>query len=164
MSGSLRGQPFAPKCGDRNTRKDLMADSTLWWLIAGTAVGIELVTGTFYLLMLAIGLGAAAITAHLGGSFAVQVVVAAIVSSGTVLGWRQYRKRQPTGLPANANRDVNLDIGETVHVDAWNADGTSTVKYRGANWSVASVSGGPLASGPHQVVEVMGNRLIVRKL
>ena len=141
-----------------------MADSTLWWLIAGTAVGIELVTGTFYLLMLAIGLAAAAITAHFGGSFTVQIVVAAIVSSGTVMGWRQYRNKQPSGLPANANRDVNLDIGETVHVDAWNADGTSTVKYRGANWSVASVSGGPLANGPHQVVEVMGSRLIVRKL
>jgi len=141
-----------------------MADSTLWWLIAGTAVGIELVTGTFYLLMLAVGLAAAAIAAHMGGNFTTQIVVAALVSSGTVLGWRQYRKKQPTSLPANANRDVNLDIGETVQVDAWNPDGTSTVKYRGASWSVASVSGGPLAAGPHQVVEVLGSRLIVRKL
>ena len=28
--------------------------------------------------------------------------------------------------PASANRDVNLDIGERVHVDAWAADGTAT--------------------------------------
>lgn len=141
-----------------------MAPSTLWWLLAGTAVAIELVTGTFYLLMLAVGLAAAALSAHLGGSFTVQIVVAAVVSAGTVLGWRQYRKSQPNSLPANANRDVNLDIGETVQVDTWNTDGTSIVKYRGANWSVASVSGGPLSAGPHQVVEVMGSRLIVRKL
>ncbi len=164
MSRSFQGLPFAPKCGDRNTSKDCMAPSTLWWLLAGTAVGIELVTGTFYLLMLAIGLVAAALSAHMGGSFTTQIVVAALVSSGTVLGWRQYRKTQPANLPANANRDVNLDIGETVQVDAWNTDGTSTVKYRGASWSVASVSGGPLAAGPHQVVEVIGSRLIVRKL
>ncbi|MFZ2989079.1 NfeD family protein, partial [Ideonella sp.] len=30
-----------------------MADSTIWWLLAGGAVALELVTGTFYLLMLA---------------------------------------------------------------------------------------------------------------
>ena len=141
-----------------------MAESTLWWLLAGTAVGVELLTGTFYLLMLAIGLAAAAVAAHLGASFTVQIVVAALLSAGTVLAWRQYKKRQPSSLPANANRDVNLDIGETVQVDSWNADGTSTVKYRGANWAVASVSGGPMATGPHQVVEVIGSRLIVRKL
>ena len=67
-------------------------------------------------------------------------------------------------LPANFNRDVNLDIGETVQVETWNTDGTSTVKYRGANWAVASVAGGPLNVGPHQVVEIVGSRLIVRKL
>ena len=141
-----------------------MSESTLWWLLAGTAVSVELVTGTFYLLMLAIGLSAAAVSAHMGASVTVQIVIAALLSSGTVLGWRQYRKKQPSSLPANANRDVNLDIGETVQVEAWNTDGTSTVKYRGANWAVASVSGGPLAAGPHQVVEVIGSRLIVRKL
>jgi membrane protein implicated in regulation of membrane protease activity len=141
-----------------------MAQSTLWWLLAGAAIGVELATGTFYLLMLAIGLAAAAISAHLGGSFAVQIVIAALVSAGTVLGWRQYKKNQPSSLPANANRDVNMDIGETVQVDAWKPDGTSSVKYRGAIWAVASVSGGPMAAGLHQVVEVVGSRLIVRKL
>jgi membrane protein implicated in regulation of membrane protease activity len=141
-----------------------MAQSTLWWLLAGTAVGIELVTGTFYLLMLALGLAAAALSAHMGAGFAVQVVVAALVSAGSVLGLRQYRKNQPASLPATANRDVNLDIGETVQVDAWNVDGTSTVRYRGSSWSVASVPGEPLAAGPHQVVEVIGSRLIVKKL
>lgn len=164
MSRSLRGLSFAPKCGDRNTCKDGMAQSTLWWLLAGAAVGVELATGTFYLLMLAIGLAAAALSAHLGVGFTLQIVVAALVSSGTVLGWRSYKKAQPSSPPASANRDVNLDIGETVQVDAWNPDGTGTVKYRGASWAVASASGGPLTAGPHQVVELVGSRLIVRKL
>ena len=42
-----------------------MAESTLWWLLAGGIVAAELLTGTFYLLMLALGVAAAAIAAHL---------------------------------------------------------------------------------------------------
>ncbi len=141
-----------------------MAESTLWWLFAGIAVGIELATGTFYLLMLAIGLAAAATAAHLGASSTTQIVVAALVGVGAVLGWRAYKLTKPCNLPANANRDVNLDIGETVQVDAWNSDGSANVKYRGANWSVAGVSGDVLTTGPHRVIEVVGSRLIVQKL
>lgn len=141
-----------------------MAHSTLWWLLAGIAVSVELVTGTFYLLMLALGLAAAAVSAHLGAGFSLQLTVAACVSAATVLGWRQFKKTQPASPPATSNSDVNLDIGEIVHVEAWNPDGTSTVKYRGANWAVGSASEQPLAAGPHRVVEVIGSRLIVRKL
>ena len=43
-----------------------MSDSTLWWLLAGAAVALELFTGTFYLLMLAVGMAAAALAAHAG--------------------------------------------------------------------------------------------------
>lgn len=141
-----------------------MTQSTLWWLLAGAAIGVELATGTFYLLMIAVGLAAAAISAHLGASVTLQIVVAAFVSTGTVLGWRSYKKAQPPSPPVSANPDVNLDIGETVQVDAWNPDGTGTVKYRGASWAVANAPGGPLSVGPHQVVEVIGSRLILRKL
>ena len=42
-----------------------MEESTIWWLLAGVAVVTELLTGTFYLLMLAVGLAAAALAAHL---------------------------------------------------------------------------------------------------
>ena len=30
-----------------------MSESTIWWLLAGVAVAVELATGTFYLLMVA---------------------------------------------------------------------------------------------------------------
>ena len=164
MSNTLRRQPFAPKCGDRNTYKGSMAESTIWWLLAGTAVGIELMTGTFYLLMLALGLAAGAVAAHLGAGTTPQIVVAAVVGAGTVLAWRSYKQAQPSAVPANANRDVNLDIGEAVNVEAWNPDGTASVKYRGSKWAVSSASSGPLAPGAHTVVEVVGSRLVVRKI
>ena len=141
-----------------------MAESTIWWLLAGVAIGLELVTGTFYLLMVGIGLAAGAIAAHAGASATVQIVLAALVGAGFVTVWRQYKRAQPSDAAANANRDVNLDIGETVQVQAWSPDGTASVKYRGANWAVSCVPGTPLVVGPHRVVEVVGSRLIVCKL
>ncbi len=141
-----------------------MAESTLWWLVAGVAVAAELLTGTFYLLMLAIGLVAGAIAAHLGLSLPVQLVVAAAVGSGTVAGWHMARNRHPKGLPASANSDVNQDIGATVQIDGWNADGTATVKYRGASWTVVPAAGLVPSTGAHRVKEVVGSRFVVEKL
>ncbi len=142
-----------------------MAESTIWWLLAGTAVAVELATGTFYLLMLAIGLAAAALSAHLGAGTAVQLVVAALVSSGAILGWRRYRQgKAMANLPATANPDVILDVGQTVQVDNWGSDGTASVKHRGAQWSAAPAPGyAPVSTGPHRIVEVVGSQLIVRK-
>ena len=51
-----------------------MAESTIWWLLTGTAVAVELVAGTFYLLMLAIGLAAGALAAHVGAPLAAQLI------------------------------------------------------------------------------------------
>lgn len=141
-----------------------MAQSTFWWLLAGAAVIAELVSGTFYLLMLAAGLAAAAIASHLGASETVQIAVAALVASGAVLGWRAYKISVPSSPAADANPDVNLDIGATVHIDTWNPDGTANVKYRGANWTVSPEENHPTATGAHQVVGVLGSRLIVRKI
>src|SRR6476620_103441 len=105
----LHGQAFRPQCPQRG----LMADSTTWWLLAGTAVAVELVTGTFYLLMLGIGLAAGALAAHAGASLNVQLLIATVIGAGTVGAWHWIRTRRPPELPANANPDVNLDIGET---------------------------------------------------
>ncbi|MBI5277972.1 MAG: NfeD family protein [Burkholderiales bacterium] len=142
-----------------------MAESTLWWLAAGIAVGAELLTGTFYLLMLALGLAAGAVAAHTGASFNVQLVVVALVSVGAIGGLHRWRARNAgTALQAGANKDVNMDVGETLQVDVWNADGTAQVKYRGANWTATAVPGEPLATGAHRVREVVGNRLVVEKI
>jgi len=141
-----------------------MADSTIWWLLAGAVIALELLTGTFYLLMLSLGLAGAAVAAHLGATMPVQLVVAAVLGGGFVVGWRGYKKHQPPALPAGANRDVNLDIGETLHIDAWHEDGTSTARYRGANWTVSLRTGAASSPGLHRIVEVVGNRLVVEKL
>jgi membrane protein implicated in regulation of membrane protease activity len=141
-----------------------MAESTIWWLLTGTAVAVELLTGTFYLVMLATGLASAALAAHLGLSMQAQLVVAALVGGGAVVGWHMLRQRGPKELPAAANRDVILDIGETVHVTRWNADGTTQVKYRGAQWTAVPAPGCVPVAGPHRILEVVGSRLVVEQL
>mgnify|MGYP006147005675 CR=1 FL=1 len=78
-----------------------MADSTLWWLLAGAVVALELFTGTFYLLMLALGMAAGALAAHAGAGLAVQLVVAAGVGAQIDL---TLGRAVPTytGLPSDA--------------------------------------------------------------
>lgn len=141
-----------------------MAESTVWWLLAGGAVALELATGTFYLLMLAVGLVAGALAAHAGLGLPGQLIAAAVVGTGAVGGWHVLRGRRPPGPPANADPNVNLDVGETVHVTQWLPDGTAQVRYRGAQWTVALPPGAAPSTGAHRVREVVGNRLIVEKL
>src|SRR6266850_322826 len=99
--------------------------STLWWFLAGVAIAAELTTGTFYLLMVALGLAAAAIAAHLGLATGLQIVTAAVVGGGATALWHWKRSREPKSAPVQENRDVNLDIGERVQVTGWSADGTA---------------------------------------
>ncbi len=144
-----------------------MTQSSIWWLLAAGAVAIELITGTFYLLMIALGLAAAASASHVGASSAMQFIIAALVGSGSVLVWRSIKKKQPAPLAASVNSDVNLDIGGTVQVEHWQPDGTSTVSYRGATWSVVHRNAQAMAThtaGAHRIVEVIGSRLILEKI
>jgi membrane protein implicated in regulation of membrane protease activity len=140
-----------------------MDESTVWWLMAAALVALELFTGTFYLLMLAIGLAAGALAAHLGLSFSGQLVAAALVgAAAVVIGHLQRRKRK--GDPSvRSLRSVNLDVGETLHVDNWQPDGTASVRYRGAQWTAVLEQGQAAEAGNYRVTELVGNRLKVEK-
>ena len=140
-----------------------MAESTLWWLATGSLVAVELLTGTFYLLMMALGLATAALSAHAGLPVTGQWVIASLVGGGSVLVWHRYRRGQPTGSPAQSNPDVNLDVGAVVHVDTWQPDGTAAVQYRGAHWDAALLVGESAETGAYVVAEVIGSRLILKK-
>ena len=138
-----------------------MAFSTWWWIATGVLVALELVSGTFYLLMLAIGGAAGALAAHAGASLTSQIVIAALVGGAAVVACYLVRRRRPGDPSPRAERSVNLDVGETVQVGGWNADGTAQVRYRGAQWTAIHRPGIEPRPGPHRVAELVGSRLLV---
>jgi membrane protein implicated in regulation of membrane protease activity len=137
-----------------------MADWMNWLVMAGALVILELFTGTFYLLMIAIGLAVGGAAALLGATLAVQTVSAAVVGVIATLVLRRSRFGNVT--PGDAARDpnVNLDIGQQVAVPGW-SDGVARVMYRGAQWDIELAPGARPESGNFKIVEVRGSRLVV---
>lgn len=141
---------------------DLSA-STAWWLLAGAVVAAELATGTFYLLMIAVGLAGGALAAHAGLPLAGQIATAAALGSGATGVWHWRRMRRPRSAPSERNADMLLDIGQRVQVEAWRPDGTADVVYRGARWSArAAAPDDARAPGGFQVVAVEGSTLVLQ--
>ena len=139
-----------------------LSSASVWWVAAGLAVAAELATGTFYLLMIALGLAAAAVATHLGASQPIQLLVAALVGGGATALWHWRRvARAGPALPTSLDRDVNLDIGERVHVTAWASDGTARVSYRGSIWAARLQPGAPAHPGEYVVAAVEGNWLVL---
>jgi membrane protein implicated in regulation of membrane protease activity len=131
--------------------------------MAGITVAAELLIGSFYLLMLSLGMAAGAIAAQAGSPLTVQMVVAAGVGGAAVLLWRRVKQGRGAELEAQSNPNVNLDIGALVMVQAWASDGSAQVNYRGANWTALHRPGIAPESGEHRVVEVQGSRLVLEK-
>jgi membrane protein implicated in regulation of membrane protease activity len=139
-----------------------LSSTSVWWIAAGVAVAAELATGTFYLLMIAAGLVAGALAAHAGAREAIQLVAAALVGGGATAIWHWHRtSRAAPPVPTARDRDVNLDIGERVHVSSWAGDGTTRVRYRGSTWSARLQPGAHAVAGEHVVTAVERNWLVL---
>ena len=137
-----------------------MNEWMIWLVLTGALVAFELITGTFYVLMIAIGMAFGAVAAMLGMSLPVQIIIAAVV--GLVATGLLHRSRFGRPLKENSARDrnVNLDIGEKVNVDSW-SDGKARVMYRGAMWDIDLAPGAIADAGAFKIVEVQGSRLVV---
>jgi membrane protein implicated in regulation of membrane protease activity len=146
----------------RHGKGKVVSDTVMWFIVA-LGLGIaELLSGTFYVLMIALGFAAGGVAAAMGAQHLVQMLAAAAVGMAGVLVLRRTRfgRIEQKGDVA-ANRNVNLDVGETVQVDVWREDGTARAWYRGAQWDVEHEGGTARAAGAHTIKAVRGNRLIV---
>lgn len=140
-----------------------MSESTLWWIIAGFFVSLELLTGSFYLLTLALGAAAAAVAAMLGAAQVVQLLVATGVGGGLVLVLhRRLLKRGPLDTEGyNTTGLGDLDVGEEVSVRGWAPDGTAQVCYRGAEWLARHYGPHLPRSGKHRILAVETTCLVL---
>jgi membrane protein implicated in regulation of membrane protease activity len=137
-----------------------MADWMVWLAAAGVLIVLELFTGTFYLLMMALGLAFGALAAWLGVAMPMQTLVAAVVGVVATSLLHRSRLGRPPIVDAARDKNVNMDIGQRLAVDAWH-DGHARVMYRGALWDVDLGPGAQPAAGDFRIVEVQGSRLIV---
>jgi membrane protein implicated in regulation of membrane protease activity len=106
-------------------------DAALIWAITGLAlVIVELLTGTFYLLMLGVAAFGAAGTAWLGYDFPAQVIVAAVIAAVGCYAAHAYRQKN------QAQQMAPVDAGMPASFERWIDPGArlARVRYRGASW------------------------------
>jgi len=137
-----------------------MDHAIVWAVIGLVLVIVELMTGTFYLLMLGVAAFGAALAAWLGLQFSAQSIVAALVSAIGCYGVHVYRAKN------RAEQMPPIDAGMPASFESWLDVGArlARVRYRGASWE-ARVEGGE-AIEPGATVYVLaadGNTLRVAK-
>jgi membrane protein implicated in regulation of membrane protease activity len=133
----------------------------LLWIIAGfVLVIVELVTGTFYLLVIGVGAFAGAAAAWAGGGYFAQAVCAcAVALVGTYFVHRWHSRRQKSSA-----KDNFLDLGQAVILESWvdMALGTARVKYRGTTWDARVAPGSPVEPGATLIINGQeGSTLLV---
>jgi membrane protein implicated in regulation of membrane protease activity len=161
---ALSLRKFLLESQDERTENHTLNDAMIWLAMAGVLVIVEIFTGTFYLLMIAVGMLAGALVAWLGLNNPSQVLVTALVGVVSCLILNRWRARSGKRTAAN-DPDINLDIGQPVRVDAWQGEGNgiwhARVLYRGAQWDVDLESGQEALPGVFVIREVRGSRLVV---
>lgn len=129
-------------------------DLWLIWVVAGFVLVIaELLTGTFYLLVIGAGAFAGALAAWMGSHAVAQAVVAgAVALAGTWLV-HLWHRGQPKAAPGEANF---LDRGQPVVLESWSNEAArvARVKYRGTTWDARVVAPpAPIAPGSTLYIE-----------
>ena len=133
-----------------------MAPYVYWFLFALGLVILELVTGTFYMLVLALALGVGGLAALLELSQPMQFTLSAITGIAGVLLLRRVRR----GKTANAPHQ-SLDIGQSVQSINWRKDGSVRALYRGAEWDAELESTDMPREGPFFIKALRGSTLIL---
>ena len=138
----------------------LMADYIMWAAAGLILVIAELVTGTFYLLVLGIAALAGGAVAFFGLGFWGQAIVSALIAVIGVVWIHQRRSRMES--PAMSSPD----LGQPVTWESWlnERDHLARVRYRGASWEARVV--GEAAPQPGDMLYISavdGNTLEVTK-
>lgn len=138
-----------------------MGDWVWWFVLAFVLLVAELLTGTFYLLMISIALAGAGVASLAGASLVVSLVIAAILGFGGALLLRRLR----FGKLQNAEAEPlqNMDVGQTLHVQRWTGTRTARASYRGAQWDVELAPGEDPQPGEFVIQAIHANRLVVAR-
>lgn len=128
----------------------------VWWILAAVLVGVELASGTFYLLVYGVAAAAAGVAAWLGAGMVVQLLTAAAIGAVGTLALRRWKRS--TDRPEFSAQD--MDIGKTVQIEFWQGD-RGQVKYRGAVWDAEAEPAGVDSTRPLIIRAIKGNTLVL---
>ena len=132
-----------------------MTDYWIWWILAAVLIGAEIVTGTFYLLVVGVAFAVGGFLAVLGLALPLQLVVAGgMAVVGTMIAHRWRGKRVPPPTPS-------LDLGQSVRVLDWNDDGSARVSYRGSQWNAELADAGVARAETMYIVGTRGSTLVI---
>jgi membrane protein implicated in regulation of membrane protease activity len=136
-----------------------MEEDLIWAILGLTLVIVELLTGTFYLLVLGIAAFGAALAAWLGQGIALQAIVAALIAALGCYGVHVYRAKNST------SQMPSVDAGQPASFESWvdPAARLARVRYRGASWdALVDGEGQECAPGSQlYVIKADGNTLKV---
>ncbi|MDR0250406.1 MAG: NfeD family protein [Burkholderiales bacterium] len=128
----------------------------IWWVLALVLAGVEMMTGTFYLLALALAMVAGGVVGWLGGGFAWQLF--AVGATGVLGCFAAYYWHRKGGKP---KKQVAFDVGQRVRVLNWNDDGSARVSYRGSWWDAIAARPETPRRDSMVIVEVRGSILVL---
>lgn len=135
-----------------------MEQYLVWLLIGMGLIIVEVLTGTFYLLVLGIACFGGSASAFFGHPFGIQAVVAGSVAAVGLYLVHVYRAR-------NAARQMApVDAGMPANFESWidQSTGLARVRYRGAAWEAHIEESSVLEPGSLvYVVAANGNTLKV---
>lgn len=136
----------------------------IWFAVAALALILELLTGTFVLLLIGLGAVAAGVATWLELDIIIQLALLAIIPVVGVFALKRLGKfhlRNPLASESDVN--LNIDIGKSVFVDAWDSERRlAQVTFRGAQWQAKpDESYVELKNGKHKIVAIRGITLIV---
>lgn len=132
-----------------------MTDYWTWWILAAVLIGAEIVTGTFYLLVVGIAFAVGGFLAVFGMALPLQLAVAGIVAVvGTMIAHRWRARRVPPPEPS-------LDLGQSVRVLDWKSDGSARVNYRGTQWNAELAESGVTRAETMYIVGTRGSTLLI---
>lgn len=134
-------------------------DEYLAWAVVGmTLVIVELLTGTFYLVVLGIAAFGAALAAYLGQDFPVQVTIGALIAGLGCYGVHVYRVKNA------AQQMAPVDAGQPASFETWVDQNArlARVRYRGASWeAIVEENAAPESGAVLYVLSSHGNTLKV---
>ncbi|WP_374352406.1 NfeD family protein [Chitinimonas sp.] len=116
-----------------------MSAYLVWFVLAAVLAGLELLSGTFYLLLYGLACAMGGLLAWAGAGEAWQYGLSAVFAvAGTI--WLRRRK-----FLKPAETSESLDIGQRVSVESWTGENTARVRYRGTGWDAELAA--PLSAG-----------------